>query len=292
VLFRSLGSSRALFLVALLRHDLRLILQNRRRMFLNADVADRLANWNVNAQEFVPVVEQRPQGGKSGPSGPGGGGKGPMNSMGPGGGGGGMGGPYGFGGKGWQNSSGGMMNQVPGQWAKGGAPDAGWGKGASDGSWGKGGPQTDGWGKGSAPDGGWGKGGMPPGAGAPRPLLRSFAAIWSVSAEYDGEVMKRALANIDLEPEIVAKLPDVDGGFGLVFLDSYSAAAAVLALDGMDPAREFIKQNGEDQVRVAQWNPVRQEFINENVPAVVQTAMTTISQQFASKLAIRFPAAS
>ena len=98
--------------------------------------------------------------------------------------------------------------------------------------------------------------------------LRTFAAIWNLDSEAYGDetVLLRALADIDLEPFALVRLPGVPGAFELEYADCYSAASAVLALDRVSSKHRVLHTLGGVEVRAAEWDTYEYRFKDNDVP--------------------------
>ena len=106
-----------------------------------------------------------------------------------------------------------------------------------------------------------------------RPSLRS--GIWTPQVHGEEEEMRRVLADVDLEPFALVRIPGVAGAFGLEYADSYSAASAVLALDRVDPKRKVLQAQDGLEVRAAEWHSDQQCFKEEagHVPMGLRKGM-------------------
>ena len=113
-------------------------------------------------------------------------------------------------------------------------------------------------------------------AGHPVPDNRSFAAFWNLCPSCTEDELRRALTEIDFVPDSVCKLKKVhttrSSAFGVSFLEPYSAVAAALALDAIDPTKNLLP-HCDEIVHVAECKIYAQAWWVVHVPQCVQNGM-------------------
>jgi len=85
--------------------------------------------------------------------------------------------------------------------------------------------------------------------------------------------LKYELSEVGFEPEHLQLLNEALGAFVLVFQEEFSAAAAAIALNGLEPSKNILQDNG-DKVRVVQWKTSGKEnWSDSELPEAVRDSM-------------------